>query len=132
MAKLKELKGSKHKYEISENVDNVYDEVDEQEYSNRVTNRALDDWIEDGKLIDTNKTFHSAYLTTKHCQMVRAMWRMEEKYSMTMTRKICHVKMSTNRREATIGRECVMLAIQCRAKDPSKVYSEMLCPRRKT
>ncbi|KAG4074677.1 hypothetical protein HA402_004548 [Bradysia odoriphaga] len=47
LAKLKELKGSKHKYEISEDVDNVYDEVDEQEYSNRVTSRALDDWIED-------------------------------------------------------------------------------------
>lgn len=49
MAKLKELKGSKHKCEIDDNVDNVYDEVDEQEYSNRVTSRALDDWIEDGE-----------------------------------------------------------------------------------
>lgn len=51
MAKLKELKGSKHKCEISDDVDNVYDEVDEAEYSNRVTTRALDDWIEDGKSI---------------------------------------------------------------------------------
>lgn len=51
LAKLKELKGSKHKCEISEEVDNVYDEVDETEYSNRVTTRALDDWIEDGKFI---------------------------------------------------------------------------------
>lgn len=51
MAKLKELKGSKNKYEISDDVDNVYDEVDEQEYSNRVTSRALDDWIEDGKFV---------------------------------------------------------------------------------
>lgn len=57
LAKLKELKGSKHKYEISENVDNVYDEVDEAEYSNRVTTRALDDWIEDGKSINNIQTF---------------------------------------------------------------------------
>lgn len=49
LAKLKELKGSKHKYEISNDVDNVYDEVDETEYSNRVTARAQDDWIEDGQ-----------------------------------------------------------------------------------
>lgn len=109
MAKLKELKGSKHKCEISENVDNVYDEVDEQEYSNRVTNRALDDWIEDGKLIDKQNI--SLCLLTKQrikCQMVRVMWRMAEKYLMTMTRKICHAKMSTNRKGATIGRECEM------------------------
>ncbi|XP_063224036.1 DNA polymerase alpha catalytic subunit isoform X2 [Bacillus rossius redtenbacheri] len=44
--KLKKLKGSKHKYEIS-NVDNVYEEVDEREYSEKVLARQDDDWIVD-------------------------------------------------------------------------------------
>lgn len=48
MEKFRNLKqsGSKHKAEGGE-VDNVYDTVDEKEYSRRVLSRANDDWIED-------------------------------------------------------------------------------------
>lgn len=46
LERLKELKGSKHKYEISEVV-NVYEEVDEREYSKRRQDRLEDDWIVD-------------------------------------------------------------------------------------
>jgi len=38
--------GSKRKYEIEE-MENVYDEVDEKEYSNTVLKRQRDDWIID-------------------------------------------------------------------------------------
>ncbi|ROT82337.1 putative DNA polymerase alpha catalytic subunit-like [Penaeus vannamei] len=46
LEKLRELKGSKHKYEVSELV-NVYEEVDEREYSQRRQDRLEDDWIVD-------------------------------------------------------------------------------------
>ncbi|OWR43101.1 putative DNA polymerase alpha catalytic subunit [Danaus plexippus plexippus] len=48
LEKLKQLKGkgSKHKYDVDE-LENVYDLVDESEYSNRVLQRQEDDWIED-------------------------------------------------------------------------------------
>ncbi|XP_076636493.1 DNA polymerase alpha catalytic subunit isoform X2 [Colletes latitarsis] len=44
--KLKQLKGNKHKYEIEE-LENVYEEVDEKEYSKTVINRQNDNWIID-------------------------------------------------------------------------------------
>ncbi|XP_041974717.1 DNA polymerase alpha catalytic subunit isoform X2 [Aricia agestis] len=46
--KLKQLKGkgSKHKYDVDE-LENVYDTVDESEYTERVLQRQEDDWIED-------------------------------------------------------------------------------------
>lgn len=49
LEKLKQLKGkgSKHKYDVDE-LENVYDTVDESEYSERVLQRQEDDWIEDG------------------------------------------------------------------------------------
>ena len=53
LQKLKDLKGSKNKYNI-EDVDNVYEEVDEREYSRRVQERQEDDWIiDDGVIKDT-------------------------------------------------------------------------------
>ncbi|XP_047521057.1 DNA polymerase alpha catalytic subunit [Pieris napi] len=46
--KLKQLKGkgSKNKYDVDE-LENVYDTVDEKEYSDRVLQRQEEDWIED-------------------------------------------------------------------------------------
>ncbi|CAG4963801.1 unnamed protein product [Parnassius apollo] len=48
LEKLKQLKGkgSKHKYDVDE-MENVYDTVDEKEYHDRVLQRQDDDWIED-------------------------------------------------------------------------------------
>lgn len=45
LQRLKELKGSKNKYEVSD-VDCVYEEIDEKEYGKKVLERA-DDWIVD-------------------------------------------------------------------------------------
>lgn len=47
MERLKSLKGNKNKYEVAE-IENVYEEVSEKEYSERVLSRAADDWIEEG------------------------------------------------------------------------------------
>lgn len=46
MEKLKEIRSGKRKYEIEE-LENIYDEVDEKEYSNTVLKRQRDDWIVD-------------------------------------------------------------------------------------
>lgn len=49
--KLKKLKGNKHKYEVQE-VENVYEEVDEDTYAEKVLERQDDDWIvDDGKYV---------------------------------------------------------------------------------
>lgn len=61
LQKLKDLKGTKNKVTITE-VDNVYEEVDEREYSKRVQRRQEDDWIiDDGKIgfIDESHHFDS-------------------------------------------------------------------------
>ena len=51
LQKLKDLKGTKNKITLTE-VDNVYEEVDEKEYSKRVQRRQEDDWIiDDGKSV---------------------------------------------------------------------------------
>lgn len=47
MEKLKEARNSgKRKYEV-EKLENIYDEVDEKEYSDTVLKRQRDDWIVD-------------------------------------------------------------------------------------
>lgn len=50
LQQLKACKGKKgkHKLDISEEVDNVYDVVDEKEFAKR-TQKYGNDWIEDGK-----------------------------------------------------------------------------------
>lgn len=46
LERLKEARSGKRKYEIGE-IENIYDEVDEKEYSNTVLKRQRDDWIVD-------------------------------------------------------------------------------------
>lgn len=49
MEKLKEARSGKRKYEVEE-IENVYEEVDEKEYSHTVLKRQREDWIvDDGK-----------------------------------------------------------------------------------
>lgn len=47
LERIKALKGQKNKFEVGE-IENVYEEVSEKEYSARVLSRAAEDWIEDG------------------------------------------------------------------------------------
>ncbi|XP_033219997.1 DNA polymerase alpha catalytic subunit [Belonocnema kinseyi] len=46
LEKLRQLKGSKHKYEVDE-LENVYDQVEEKIYNKKVLDRQTDDWIVD-------------------------------------------------------------------------------------
>lgn len=46
LEKLRETRSGKRKYEVEE-LENVYDEIDEKEYSNTVLKRQRDDWIVD-------------------------------------------------------------------------------------
>lgn len=48
LEKLKKLKGSKNKCEVEEQVDNVYEIIDERDYAKRAQEKYGDhDWIED-------------------------------------------------------------------------------------
>lgn len=59
--KLKQLKGKgvKHKYDVDE-LENVYDTVDEREYTDRVLQRQEDDWIEDDSKYNISKCYPNA------------------------------------------------------------------------
>uniref|UniRef100_A0A0K8W209 DNA polymerase n=2 Tax=Bactrocera latifrons TaxID=174628 RepID=A0A0K8W209_BACLA len=47
LERLKQLKGNKHKYEVEEEVDDVYEVVDEREYAKRAREKYGNDWIEE-------------------------------------------------------------------------------------
>ena len=49
LEKLKQLKGHKNKCQVDEQVDDVYEVVDEREYAKKAKEKYGDDWIEDGE-----------------------------------------------------------------------------------
>jgi len=67
LERLKEARSGKRKYEIEE-IENVYDEVDEKEYSNTVLKRQRDDWIVD----DGNNSLYITLLIAKKCFVINA------------------------------------------------------------
>lgn len=46
LEKLRQLKGAKNKYEVDD-LENVYDQIEEKEYNKKVLDRQADDWIVD-------------------------------------------------------------------------------------
>jgi len=67
LERLKEARSGKRKYEVEE-LENVYDEVDEKEYSNTVLKRQRDDWIID----DGNNSLYITLLIAKKCFVINA------------------------------------------------------------
>lgn len=47
MERLRQLKGTKNKCQVEDQVDDVYEVVDEREYAKRAQEKYGDDWIED-------------------------------------------------------------------------------------
>lgn len=66
LKKLKDQKGNKHKAALNDDVDNVYDLVDEKEYSKRVLSRQCDDWIVDGILVANLLNEHQLLIFTSY------------------------------------------------------------------
>lgn len=62
LERLKEARSGKRKYEVGE-IENIYDEVDEKEYSNTVLKRQRDDWIVDDGI--NNESSHITLLNAK-------------------------------------------------------------------
>lgn len=69
LERLKEARSGKRKYEVGE-IENIYDEVDEKEYSNTVLKRQRDDWIVDDGI--NNESSHITLLNAKECFIIEA------------------------------------------------------------
>ena len=57
MERLKATRAKEYKYSVEEDVDNVYDVVDEKEYSKKVKQRLEEDFIvdDDGEYVDDGR-----------------------------------------------------------------------------